>query len=87
MKSNISLNIFAAHSLSCVDRRPLISSGSTHMLLLLFFYFCSAFAVLRGWTVGHGLPDESRAGRQLLKDYTAGKLVHCLMPPGELRMQ
>uniref|UniRef100_A0A7S3R0I0 G domain-containing protein n=1 Tax=Dunaliella tertiolecta TaxID=3047 RepID=A0A7S3R0I0_DUNTE len=41
-----------------------------------------AFAVLRGWTVGHGLPDESRAGRQLLKDYTAGKLVHCLMPPG-----
>ncbi|KAF5842692.1 hypothetical protein DUNSADRAFT_5768 [Dunaliella salina] len=23
-----------------------------------------------------------RAGRQLLKDYTAGKLVHCLMPPG-----
>ena len=32
--------------------------------------------------MGHGLPDESRAGRQLLKDYTAGRLIHCLMPPG-----
>eukprot|EP00983_Pelagomonas_calceolata_P065354 1148558-Pelagomonas_calceolata.AAC.4 len=56
----------------------------THVLAVMFFtlHTRSAFAVLRGWTVGHGLPDESRAGRQLLKDYTAGKLVHCLMPPG-----
>ncbi len=38
--------------------------------------------MLRGWTAGRGLPDETRAGRQLLRDYTAGKLVFCLLPPG-----
>mmetsp|Transcript_27163 Transcript_27163/g.69134 ORF Transcript_27163/g.69134 Transcript_27163/m.69134 type:complete len:649 (-) Transcript_27163:2405-4351(-) len=41
-----------------------------------------AFAMLRGWTVGSGLPDEARAGRQLLKDYTSGKLLNCTLPPG-----
>ncbi|EFJ46500.1 hypothetical protein VOLCADRAFT_105489 [Volvox carteri f. nagariensis] len=41
-----------------------------------------AYAVLRGWTAGSGLPDETRAGRQILRDYTNGKLVYCLMPPG-----
>ncbi|GFR44328.1 hypothetical protein Agub_g5541, partial [Astrephomene gubernaculifera] len=41
-----------------------------------------AYAVLRGWTAGSGLPDETRAGRQFLRDYTNGKLVYCLMPPG-----
>ena len=39
-------------------------------------------AVLRGWTAGAGLPDESRAGRVILRDYTNGKLVFCLLPPG-----
>ncbi|KAG2488868.1 hypothetical protein HYH03_012663 [Edaphochlamys debaryana] len=41
-----------------------------------------AFAMLRGWTIGMGLPDETRAGRQILRDYTNGKLVYCLLPPG-----
>ncbi|CAK0755588.1 hypothetical protein CVIRNUC_002386 [Coccomyxa viridis] len=40
-----------------------------------------AVALARGWVVGNGLPDEARAGRLLLKDYTAGKLVHCEEPP------
>ena len=35
----------------------------------------------RGWVVGSGLPDEARAGRLLLKDYTDGRLVHCEWPP------
>ena len=39
-------------------------------------------AVLRGWTAGAGLPDESRAGRVILRDYTNGKLVYCMLPPG-----
>lgn len=38
--------------------------------------------MLRGWTAGSGLPDETRAGRQILRDYTNGKLVYCLLPPG-----
>lgn len=41
-----------------------------------------AIALARGWVVGNGLPDEARAGRLLLKDYTSGKLVHCEHPPG-----
>eukprot|EP00798_Chlamydomonas_sp_ICE-L_P026354 gene26354-17451_t len=38
-------------------------------------------ALLKGWTVGSGLPDEVRAGRQILRDYTAGKLIYCVLPP------
>ncbi|KAK9821718.1 hypothetical protein WJX81_002790 [Elliptochloris bilobata] len=34
-------------------------------------------AAARGWVVGNGLPDEARAGRLLLRDYTAGKLLFC----------
>ena len=41
-----------------------------------------AYAASRGLTAGAGLPDETRAGRALLKDYTAGKLLHCEWPPG-----
>ena len=40
-----------------------------------------AIALARGWVVGNGLPDEARAGRLLLKDYTSGKLTHCEQPP------
>ncbi len=40
-----------------------------------------AVALARGWVVGNGLPDEARAGRLLLKDYTAGKLIYCEQPP------
>lgn len=39
-------------------------------------------AQARGWVVGLGLPDEARAGRLLLKDYTSGKLTYCERPPG-----
>ena len=41
-----------------------------------------ALAVARGWAQGGGLPDEARAGRKILKDYTAGKLLYCKLPPG-----
>ena len=41
-----------------------------------------AFAAARGLTSGAGLPDETRAGRAILKDYTSGKLLYCEWPPG-----
>ena len=44
--------------------------------------FLRTFAVKRGWSSANGLPDETRAGRTILKDYTAGKLVSAEMPPG-----
>lgn len=42
----------------------------------------AAYAGTRAWVNGSGLPDETRTGRQLLKDYTSGKLVYCEWPPG-----
>jgi large subunit GTPase 1 len=40
-----------------------------------------SLAQARGWVSGAGMPDEARAGRQVLKDYTCGKLLHCALPP------
>ena len=40
------------------------------------------YAASRGLTSGAGLPDETRAGRAILKDYTTGKLLFYEMPPG-----
>lgn len=44
--------------------------------------FLRALAIKRGWSSANGLPDETRAGRTILKDYTSGKLVSAEMPPG-----
>ena len=41
-----------------------------------------AYSAARGLTVQHGRPDEQRAGRAILKDFTQGKLLHCVGPPG-----
>ena len=41
-----------------------------------------AYAKARGFsTTGHGVPDESRAARYVLKDYVSGKLLYCHPPP------
>jgi len=42
-----------------------------------------AFCAARGWAVVHGRPDESRAGRFLLKMYNEGRLLHCEKPFAE----
>ena len=43
-----------------------------------------AYAAARGfWTQGQGQPDESRAARQVLKDYVKGKLLFCHPPPND----
>ena len=44
--------------------------------------FLRSMALARGWSSANGLPDETRAGRTILKDYTSGKLVSAEMPPG-----
>ncbi|KAL4446291.1 hypothetical protein ABPG77_003098 [Micractinium sp. CCAP 211/92] len=41
-----------------------------------------AFAYARGWVAASGLPDETRAGRRILKDYVDGKILYCKAPPG-----
>ncbi|KAF8395472.1 hypothetical protein HHK36_019418 [Tetracentron sinense] len=41
-----------------------------------------AYCTSRGYVASSGLPDETRASRQILKDYIDGKLPHFKMPPG-----
>ena len=45
----------------------------------------AAYAQSRAWVNGSGLADETRTGRQVLKDYTSGRLVYCEWPPGTSR--
>ncbi|GAA0163459.1 hypothetical protein LIER_19318 [Lithospermum erythrorhizon] len=40
-----------------------------------------AYCGSRGYVSSRGLPDETRASRQILKDYIDGKLPHFQMPP------
>lgn len=41
-----------------------------------------ALCVHRGWVNGSSIPDETRGGRQILKDYVDGKLLYFEYPPG-----
>ncbi|XP_010941628.1 GTPase LSG1-1 isoform X1 [Elaeis guineensis] len=41
-----------------------------------------AYCSSRGYVSSSGLPDETKAARQILKDYIDGKLPHFEMPPG-----
>lgn len=41
-----------------------------------------AYCASRGYVGSSGLPDETRAARQILKDYIEGKLPHYELPPG-----
>ncbi|KAK7324825.1 hypothetical protein VNO77_28696 [Canavalia gladiata] len=40
-----------------------------------------AYCASRGYVAASGLPDETRAARQILKDYIDGRLPHYEMPP------
>ncbi|GAB2274539.1 GTPase LSG1-2 [Dionaea muscipula] len=42
-----------------------------------------AYCASRGYIGSSGLPDETRAARQILKDYMDGKLPHFELPPDE----
>ncbi|CAI0447534.1 unnamed protein product [Linum tenue] len=41
-----------------------------------------AYCASRGYVASSGLPDETKAARQILKDYIDGKLPHYELPPG-----
>ncbi|KAL7127050.1 hypothetical protein ABFS83_14G228300 [Erythranthe nasuta] len=44
--------------------------------------FLRSYCASRGYVASSGLPDETKAARQILKDYIDGKLPHFQMPPG-----
>ena len=39
-----------------------------------------ALCAARGWALVHGRPDDTKAGRYLLKMYAEGRLLHCEKP-------
>ncbi|KAL4011556.1 hypothetical protein IC575_028617 [Cucumis melo] len=41
-----------------------------------------AYCISRSYVASSGLPDETRAARQILKDYVDGKIPHHELPPG-----
>jgi len=41
-----------------------------------------ALGISRGWVASSGLPDETKCGRRILKDYVDGKILACKPPPG-----
>ena len=43
--------------------------------------FLSLFALKRGWITGASNPNLSQAAKQVLKDYTTGKIVFCNLRP------
>lgn len=44
--------------------------------------FLRTYCASRGYVAASGLPDETRAARQILKDFIDGKIPHFKMPPG-----
>lgn len=42
----------------------------------------SLLALSRGWTQASGRPDQTKAGRLIIKDFINGKLLYCEPPPG-----
>jgi large subunit GTPase 1 len=58
------------------------SAAADQVFLSMGTRLLRSLARARGWAAGAGLPDEVRAGRQILRDYTNGKLLYCKLPPG-----
>lgn len=57
--------------------KPYESQSRPPLASELLRVYCSS----RGYVSSSGLPDETRASRQILKDYIDGKLTHFEMPP------
>ena len=43
--------------------------------------FLQVIASKRGWMTGRGLPNENKAAKAVMKDYTTGALLHCMLRP------
>ena len=43
--------------------------------------FLQVIASKKGWYTGRGLPNENKAAKTVMKEYTTGKLLHCMLRP------
>ena len=64
-------------------RLPPLRAGETRASPPFAADVLRAVALSRGWVVQNALPDESRAGRMILRDHCSGKLPHFCWPPGK----
>ncbi|KAL6007217.1 hypothetical protein ACLOJK_032713 [Asimina triloba] len=70
--------IEAIYNISLPKPKPYEDQSRPPLAAELLRAYCSS----RGYVSSSGLPDETRAARQILKDYIDGKLPHYEMPPG-----
>lgn len=66
------------YNISLPKPKPYESQSRPPTAAELLRTYCAS----RGYVASSGLPDETRASRQMLKDYVDGKLPHFEMPPG-----
>lgn len=59
----------------------LTESSANHVAFPLARSLLYRIAASRGWSSSGGLPDMTRAGRRVLKDYVDGKVLACKAPP------
>ncbi|XP_075093266.1 GTPase LSG1-2 [Nicotiana tabacum] len=66
------------YNISLPKPKPYESQSRPPTAAELLRTYCAS----RGYVAASGLPDETRASRQMLKDYVDGKLPHFETPPG-----
>ncbi|CAA0818867.1 GTPase LSG1-2 [Striga hermonthica] len=70
--------IEAVYKISLPKPKPYEAQNRAPLAVELLRAYCAS----RGYVASAGLPDETRAARQILKDYIDGKLQHFELPPG-----
>nr|DAD48324.1 TPA_asm: hypothetical protein HUJ06_018261 [Nelumbo nucifera] len=70
--------IESVYNITLPKPKPYEPQSRPPLAVELLRVYCSS----RGYVGSSGLPDETRAARQILKDYIDGRLPHFEMPPG-----
>ncbi|KAG9455311.1 hypothetical protein H6P81_008215 [Aristolochia fimbriata] len=71
-------NLESIYNITLPKPKPYEPQARPPLASELLRAYCSS----RGYVGSSGLPDETKAARQILKDYIDGKLPHYEMPPG-----
>lgn len=66
---------------------PNVEDGEEAGRSTFSYELLQAYATIRGFVTGRGIPDEARAARIILKDYVAGRLLYAHPPPRELEKE
>lgn len=73
--SRIGIHQFGrVYGLKIIEEMGMSEKGAIEAISLL--------ALSRGWTQASGRPDQTKAGRMIIKDFINGRLMYCEPPPG-----